>query len=93
MKIDTTIHEGHCVFGRPYRVFTPFGNFADNNEWFGKYLANTPEIKSFIDWCFNAFGPWCEIYEPNPPHRWYFQNGAMWFRDDADVELFLLRWA
>lgn len=92
MKLDTTIHEGHRVYGHPYRVFMPFGDFENNTEWFEKY-SHTPEIKSFVDWCFNAFGPWCEPYEPNPPHRWYFQNGNIWFRDDADVELFLLRWA
>jgi hypothetical protein len=92
MKIDTTIHEALTVDGHPYRVFMPFGNFETYHEWLNKYMA-TPEIMLVISWCVNAFGRWCEIYEPNPPHRWYFQNGAMWFRDDADVELFLLRWA
>ena len=92
MKIDTTVYHDNLVMGQPYKVFQPFGSFVNNNYWFNLYSTNA-EVEAFVDWCYNTFGSWSEYYESGFPHRWYFQNGNMWFRDDADVELFLLRWS
>lgn len=46
-------------------------------------------------WCIETFGPstgsiWADIQTPS--ERWYANNSKFWFREEADLTLFLLKW-
>jgi hypothetical protein len=45
-----------------------------------------------IDWCVNTYGPTQTIWEEKCA-RWYANNAKIWFRDEADRTLFLLKWS
>lgn len=44
------------------------------------------------DWCKTTFGnpgdPWKPV-----SCRWYYNNGKLWFRKDADLTAFVLKWS
>ena len=47
-------------------------------------------------WCTETFGAstgsiWANIQEPS--ERWYANNSKFWFRSEADLSWFLLRWS
>ena len=53
--------------------------------------------QSMSAWCTETFGPttgsiWSDK-APNPSERWYENNSKFWFKDPADLTLFLLKWA
>lgn len=43
-------------------------------------------------WCVQNFGhvgdPWADSSD-----RWYLNGGTFWFRNEADLTLFMLKWA
>jgi hypothetical protein len=48
-------------------------------------------------WCTETFGPstgsiWIKSNIRIPNERWYQNNGKFWFRSEADLSWFLLRW-
>ena len=48
-------------------------------------------------WVIEHFGPsessiWAEDKAPTPGERWYANNAKFWFRYEADMTLFILRW-
>lgn len=57
-------------------TFTPVGM-----EWDG-----------MVSWCVETYGPAPEqgIFEPGG--RWYVNNAKFWFREQKDMEWFILRW-
>lgn len=56
--------------------------------------GNWHEMK---DWCFDKFGDvgnniaWTDEEKPKC-WRWYMNNRKFWFRNEADLTMFLLRW-
>ena len=49
-------------------------------------------------WCEETFGPstgniWIKSNIRTPNERWYQNNGKFWFRSEADLSWFLLRWS
>ena len=52
---------------------------------------------NMMAWIIETFGPchgsiWGDKPTPNPGERWYANNAKFWFREEADLLLFLLRW-
>ena len=43
-----------------------------------------------LEWLEDMMGPQGTYKEPG--HRWYLHDGAVWFRDEGDYLLYLLRW-
>ena len=49
-------------------------------------------------WCEATFGPstgsiWIKSNIRTPNERWYQNNGKFWFRSEADLSWFLLKWS
>jgi hypothetical protein len=71
------------VYGNRYHTVEPIGG-----DW-----------RKMSAWCGRVFGPGStEIWQhdiskaPAPNLRWYMNNRKFWFRDEADLTLFLLKW-
>jgi hypothetical protein len=52
--------------------------------------------REMAEWCRDTFGAsygniWATWQEPG--ERWYSNNSKFWFRDEADLTCFLLRWS
>jgi hypothetical protein len=45
------------------------------------------------NWCKKTYGPTPEDGVWTPGARWYVNNAKFWFRDLADITLFMLRWS
>jgi len=45
------------------------------------------------NWCIETFGPTPVEGIWQPGARWYMNNSKFWFRSEADLSWFLLRWA
>ena len=52
-------------------------------------------------WCVKTFGPvtgsiWADTTTPSvipkPGERWYMNNSKFWFREQKDLEWFMLKW-
>ena len=75
---------GHgAVYGEQYYTVAPPVYGA---SW--RYMAA---------WCEATFGPstgsiWIKSNIRTPNERWYQNNGKFWFRSEADLSWFLLRW-
>lgn len=44
------------------------------------------------NWCIKTFGPTPVDGVWTPNARWYVNNSKFWFRSEADLHWFLLRW-
>jgi hypothetical protein len=84
MKVD--VDEGRVYGSRYYcakPVFDPsIQYFGHNHEW-----------DNMIGWCVETFGATSSDGVWTPNMRWYVNNAKFWFRNDGDLNLFLLRWA
>jgi hypothetical protein len=84
MNVD--IDEGRVYGSRYYcakPVFDPsIHYFGHNQEW-----------DKMIGWCVETFGATAPDGVWTPNMRWYVNNAKFWFRNDSDLNLFLLRWA
>ena len=78
--MDWLIDTG-TVYGIRYHTVAPTGlNWQDMSQWCQEtFGASTGSI-------------WAEYHTPDPGERWYENNAKFWFRDEADLALFLLRW-
>lgn len=52
----------------------------------------TSDWNDLFAWCYESFGPRGDVWSAEP-HRWYANSGKLFFRDDADLTAFLLKWA
>jgi hypothetical protein len=50
------------------------------------------EWPSMMEWVVNTFGPTAKDGVWTPGMRWYANNAKFWFRNEADLLVFLLRW-
>lgn len=85
VKMELTVDEGR-VYGARFHTIKPLFT-ADGATWFSK------EWKELEDWCMQAFGPTPEDGIWTPGARWYINNSKFYFRDEKDMEWFLLRWS
>ena len=52
-----------------------------------------PEWNEMMEWCVKMFGPTAKDGVWTPDERWYANNSKFWFRDEADLLMFVLRWS
>jgi hypothetical protein len=71
------------VYGHRYKVI----------HWQGYEDDLDDELRKVNLWCWEQFGERGEVYDgPGIPHRWYYQLGNFWFRDDFDFAWFKMKW-
>ena len=68
-----------------------------------RYYTVKPQVKLFMDpnpdwnkiiaWAVETYGPTPENGVWTPNARWYVNNAKFWFRNLADVTMFVLRWS
>jgi hypothetical protein len=74
---------------------------SQGNVYGATYHTVEPTGGVWLDmeaWAIRAYGPSSSVWDfktwaPAPDARWYMNNRKFWFRDPADVTLFLLRWS
>lgn len=77
------------VYGSRYQTAKPVW---DSNVQMG----NNATWDEMIEWCVETFGPTAPIWgekAPNVNMRWYANNSKFWFKNEADLTLFMLRWS
>ena len=57
-----------------------------------------PPWSDMEEWCIETFGAstgsiWFKANIQAPNERWYQNNSKFWFRSEADLSWFLLRWS
>ena len=45
-----------------------------------------------VEWCVNTYGPSPTDGIWTPGARWYVNNSKFWFREQKDLEWFVLKW-
>ena len=79
--MDFRVEQGK-VYGEPY-------HYVAVDRWDNAHL-----IFPMVQWCEETFGVEFPQSTWTPGKRWYVANyNSFWFRDEADITLFLLRWA
>lgn len=53
-------------------------------------VARSP-LRAMYDWCRESYGETTTRFDT--VHRWYYNSGQFWFRDEPDRTFFLLRWS
>jgi hypothetical protein len=79
------IDEGRVYGARYFTVQPEF--VADVPTWF------KTEWDEMVEWCETTYGPRPEGGVFVPGGRWYINNSRFWFREQKDMEWFILRWA
>jgi hypothetical protein len=74
------------VSGTQYQTAMPSWN-PSRHGW------HNPEWNEMIEWCVQMFGPTAKDGVWTPGERWYANNAKFWFRDEADLLMFILRWS
>ena len=92
LKIGTSTLYNDVVYHTAIPEWTPSRHGWYNQEW-----------NDMVDWCVNMFGPSSEDGVEHymrgapsvwtPKERWYANNSKFWFRDEADLLMFVLRWS
>lgn len=84
---ELELDEGR-VFGARYWTVHPVPSWDVNYDWGGVDTWN-----SMMEWMVETFGPSPDDGVFTPGARWYANNARFWFRNEADRDWFLLRWA
>jgi hypothetical protein len=71
------------VCGEKYRTVRP--SLVD---WYNVLDWHSMEL-----WCNAQFGPTPNDGVWTPGARWYMNNSKFWFRNEADLSWFILRWS
>jgi hypothetical protein len=74
------------VSGTQYQTAMPSWN-PSRHGW------HNPEWNEMMEWCVKMFGPTAKDGVWTPNERWYANNSKFWFRDEADLLMFVLRWS
>ena len=57
--------------------------------WLNRELWNKMD-----DWCWDNFGPRSIRHDwPTNKDRWFTNNRAFWFKNEADRTMFILKWS
>ena len=79
--MELALDEGR-VYGSRYHTVQPLYLFhSEMNYW-----------KLMEDWCSETFGHTSADGVWTPNMRWYMNNSKFWFRKEADLSWFMLRW-
>lgn len=81
-------NEQNTVYGRPYHVIrVPNGGkeWGTQVRWCDEQFGQTTSSITHLD------GPKKRMSLPD--ERWYSNGQHLWFRDEADLMWFLLRWS
>jgi len=74
------------VYGARYLTVQPeLGNswiYSSSNNW-----------KEMTEWMIETFGPTPKDGVWTPNARWYVNNSKFWFRNEEDLNWFVLRWS
>lgn len=84
--MELELSEGR-VYGARYHVVHPVPNWDITGDWGGVDRWN-----SMVEWCVNTFGPTPKDGVWTPGMKWYVNNARFYFREEADMALFVLRW-
>ena len=76
------------VYDQTYHTVQPPSRFLTRTSggWYDKLWEDME------NWCTETFGEIPEDGVWTPGARWYANNSKFWFRDEADLLLFTLRW-
>jgi hypothetical protein len=73
-------------------------NIDEGRIYGSRYYTIQPRasIRNWFDmenWCIETFGPTPKDGVWTPNARWYANNAKFWFREQKDLEWFLLKWS
>ena len=83
--MELIIHEGR-VFGSRYYTVAPVAEFGEVQ---GQYNQQWNDMEN---WCKKTFGDTPSDGVWTPSARWYVNNSKFWFREQKDLEWFMLKW-
>jgi hypothetical protein len=73
----------------------PF-EFSEGRVYGARYLTvhpgNSWQWNEMMDWMVTTFGPSAHDGVWTPGMRWYANNAKFWFRNQKDLEWFVMRW-
>jgi hypothetical protein len=76
--------------------FQPF-TFSEGKVSGARYLTvhpnNSDRWNEMMQWMIDTFGPTSHDGVWTPSMRWYANNSKFWFRNQQDLEWFILRWS
>jgi hypothetical protein len=88
------------LFGETYELNISTGTIYDaeyhtaNPEWTpSRHGWYNQEWNDMTAWCVKMFGPTAKDGVWTPNERWYANNSKFWFRNEADLLMFVLRWS
>lgn len=84
--MELLLDEGR-VYGARYYTVKPVIDW-----WLSSTDSNNPWLE-MKRWCKNAYGPTPIDGVWTPGAQWYMNNGKFWFRNEADLTMFVLRWS
>jgi hypothetical protein len=73
----------------------PF-EFSEGRVYGSRYLtvhpSNSQPWNEMMEWMVETFGPSAHDGVWTPNMRWYANNAKFWFRDEKDLNWFVMRW-
>ena len=75
------------VHGARYYTVAPVFKFGEGHGWYNQHWNDME------NWCKKTFGDTPKDGVWTPSARWYANNARFWFRDQKDLDWFVLRWA
>lgn len=88
------------LFGETYELNISTGTVSGTKYYIAKPTWNpskhgwyNQEWNDMMAWCVKMFAPTAEDGVWTPGERWYANNSKFWFRDEADLLMFVLRWS
>lgn len=78
------------VYGARYHTVEPEISWDLAGDW-----GSIDSWEQMEKWCISTFGPTSAMWGERVPvlHRWYMNNAKFWFRDQKDLEWFILKWS
>ena len=67
-----------------------------NHDWFAAaFNADTKKLTEIKEWCYNTYGASRNTIYGDSENRWsdYIKYGEVYFYDERDLAIFLLKWA
>jgi hypothetical protein len=86
--MELKLSEGR-VYGSRYYTVEPTISWDPTNDW-----GSINAWEQMEKWCTSTFGPTGEMWGNKVPvlHRWYMNGAKFWFREQKDLEWFILKW-
>jgi hypothetical protein len=70
---------------------------GDGTVYGARYLtvhpSNSSKWNEMMEWMIKTFGPTAHDGVWTPNMRWYANNAKFWFRNEKDMNWFILRWS